>query len=31
MSLDNINVTNKQTTMYCKCGDKVHPVRLSLG
>jgi hypothetical protein len=28
---DNINVNNKQITMYCKCGTEVHPVRLNYG
>jgi len=28
---DNIYVTTKNKIMYCKCGDKVHPVRLNLG
>ena len=28
----NINVTNKKLIyMYCKCGDKVHEVRIKLG
>ena len=29
--LDNIYVTNKNKTMYCKCGTTVHPVRINLG